>query len=346
MIIGGDVGGTKTNIALFDPVQHAPDRNAPRLIGQTTYPSGEHKGLEAIVDRFLADLGDARPNAIEVVCFGIAGPVLGGRSQTPNLPWVVDSTELAERFGFPNVTLINDLVATAEGISALKPDELCTLAEGKRPGAAASASGPAALIAPGTGLGMALLTPTGEGDYQVIASEGGHADLAPRTTDEIGLLRWLMERFPDHVSIERVVAGRGLFHAYRYLIDAGREGDPTVADAIAADESNAPRLVSDNALDQRCPVCVRALELFVSIYGAAAGNLALVAMATGGIYLGGGITPKILPKLRDGSFVEAFVAKGRFRGLLETMPVHVILNPETAMLGAARCAARQARNPS
>jgi glucokinase len=326
---------------LFDSSQ--PDesgRAAPRLIASHSYASAEYPGLAEIVADFSQRIG-SRDGDVRAVCFGIAGPVIDNRCKTPNLPWEIDGRALATRFGMRSFTLINDLVANAEGIAALLPSELAVIQKG------ASEPDPrkaGALIAPGTGLGMAILAPSGDGEWIPLASEGGHADFAPQSAREIELLAWLMKRHPDHVSYERVVCGPGLVAVYEFLSSRGAmDHNAAVRAEIVADPKAAPRIISEAAESDRCEVSSAALDCFVRIYGAMAGNLALIALATGGVFLGGGISPKIRRRLEEGAFIDGFRAKGRFRTLLASLPVRLILNPDTAMLGAARRAVRDAR---
>jgi glucokinase len=332
MILAGDVGGTKTNLGLFELVD-----GRLRLTRFAQYHSPEYPGLRAVVAAFLA-AGPPVPGGIKAACFGIAGPVVDNRVSTPNLAWVVDGAALALETDVPIVVLINDLVATAEGIPLLADDEVAVLQPGvpEPPGY----EGNRALIAAGTGLGMALIPRIGN-RWVPVPSEGGHMDFAPRTEDEIGLLRYLRERF-GRVSVERVLSGPGLFNVYLYLRDVVKLPEsPRVRERLAAGEDPA-KVISESGLpgpDSGCPVCFRALETLVAIYGAVAGNLALLGTATNGVWLGGGIAPKILPRLTDGLFRETFRAKGRFVPFLEKVPVRVILNDRTALLGAARHAA-------
>ena len=325
MILAGDIGGTKTNVGLFEVVE-----GRPRLIRAETYVSEEHAGLAALLAAFLAEHPGAR---IDAACFGVPGPVLDNRAVTPNLSWDVDGDRIAAETGLPQVVLINDLVATAEGIPLLEEDELATLQTG-----VPDAPGNRALIAAGTGLGMALVPRVGD-RWVPVASEGGHSDFAPRNEEEMGLLRYLRERF-GRVSVERVVSGPGLFNIYSYLRDVHHvQGNPRVQQTRAQGKDPA-RVIGEGALaadpDARCGLCVRALEIFVAVYGATAGNLALIGTATGGVYIGGGIAPKILPRLADGLFLQTFLAKGRYTPYLERVPVRVILNDRAALLGAAR----------
>lgn len=343
LVIAGDIGGTKTNVGLFElglgGNDDAAGRNAPRLVEAYNYASADYPGLEQIVADFAERIATPA-RELFAVCFGIAGPVIDNRCKTPNLPWEIDGDALARHFEVPSVVLINDLVATAEGIGALLPHELAVIQRGARD---PDPRRPAALIAPGTGLGMAMLFPSDDGEWIGIASEGGHADLAPQGSEEVELYGWLAKRFPDHVSYERVICGPGLKNVYDFLLSRGAsEPNAVVRAQIQADPKAAPRLVSTAALAGSCPVCVAALDRFVRLYGAMAGNVALIALATGGVFLAGGISPKIRQKIEDGVFLEAFRSKGRFRGLMESLPVRLILNPDTAMFGAARHAARAA----
>lgn len=326
MLLAADIGGTKSTFALLDGPPEA-----FRLVHETTYKSREFSGPEPLVTRFLREAqGD-----IEAACFGIAGPVLDNHTVTPNLPWSVDGEELARRVGIPRLELIGDLVATAAGISLLGTDEIVTLQEGE-----AQPRGTAIVVAAGTGLGAAIL-PGPDGARDPLPSEAGHMDFAPRNAEEIGLLGYLTERYGS-VSLERVLSGPGLVHLYHYLREQRHEsGDPALLAELEA-SCDPGRVIGEAAISGRCSLCVRALDMFIDALGAAAGNLALATLATRGVYLGGGIAPKILPQLRAGRFLESFVDKGRFRGLLEDVPVHVVCNPKTALLGAGRRAARLA----
>ena len=327
MILAGDVGGTKTNLGLFETAD-----GTLRLVRSAKLRSADFPGLHAIIASFLAAGEEALP--IQVACFGIPGPVIENRASTPNLAWLVDGAAVSAGTGIPSVVLINDLVATAEGISLLDESEVAVLQSGV-PGV----TGNRVLVAPGTGLGMALLPRIGD-RWVPVPSEGGHADFAPRTEEEVGLLRYLRERF-GRVSVERVVSGPGLFNAYSYLRDTHRIPEsPAVREAIARGDDPA-RVIGENALSTpaACDLCSRAMDLFIAAYGAVAGNLALTGTAIGGVYLGGGITPKILPRLKTGLFLHTFEAKGRFVPYLERVAVRVILNDRAALLGAARHAA-------
>lgn len=325
MILAGDIGGTSTRLALFE----VRDRCLSPVV-ERAYPSREYGGLIQIVRKFLAE----HRQPIEHASFGIAGPVVDGRVQTPNLPWVVDDQDMARELGLGVTRLINDLEANAYGVAALNADDLVVLNEG-RP----VAGGNAAVISAGTGLGEAGLYWDGM-RHHPFASEGGHADFAPRNPLEMELLRYLL-RTHEHVSYERVLSGPGLQNIYNFLRDTGASNEcAAVVESMRRQDPAAA--ISKAALDRSCELCVRALDLFVSIYGAAAGNLALKIMATSGVYLGGGIVPKILERLKSPAFMQAFNAKGRLKTVCEAIPVRVIVNPKTALLGTARYAALQA----
>jgi glucokinase len=325
MILAGDIGGTKTNLAFFEEV-------SPLKIGVLeSFPSREHGSLDEIVREFVGRRG----LSVQHACFGIAGPVKHGRTETTNLPWVVEASTLAQELGIATAWLINDLEANAYGIAALQPEDFLVLHAG-----APDAEGNAAIIAAGTGLGEAGLYWDGE-RHHPFACEGGHADFAPTDDLETELLAWLRKQW-EHVSWERVVSGPGLHNIYTFLRDraggpAGAAPPPSSTPA-PSEPPDSPAAIAQAALAGTCPLCVEALDLCVRLYGAEAGNLALKVMATGGLYVGGGIAPKIRAKMEDGTFVKAFLAKGRMRPLLEGMPVRVILNDKTALLGAARCA--------
>ena len=322
MILAGDIGGTNTRLAILERADRC-----PRVIVEQTFPSREHKSLDKIVLKFLGE----HDLTIKRACFGVAGPVSNRQSKPSNLPWVVDADQLERLFGF-DVSLVNDLEAHALGLGALGAKDFAVLNEGTL-----DAEGNAAIIAAGTGLGEAGLHIYGK-TRRPVASEGGHSDFAPRNELEIELLRYLLQRF-QHVSYERVLSGPGLLNIYKFLRDTGRGEEP----AWLADEmrrSDPPIVISQAALGGMSDICVQALDLFISIYGAEAGNLALKMKATGGVFLGGGIAPKIIEKLNGRAFMEAFVAKGRMRPLLEAISVRVILNDKTALLGAAICASK------
>jgi glucokinase len=322
MILAGDIGGTNARLAYFQP-----QNGNLRLVSERVFPSREHHELGDIVTKFLRE-SDTRP---EVACFGIAGPVLNGRVETSNLPWVIEQSRLAKQIHLPATLLINDLEANAWGIGALTPDDLVPLNR-----VSGAALGNQAVIAPGTGLGEAGLFWDGT-RHHVFACEGGHADFAPQDDLQIELLRFLRARF-GHVSYERILSGPGLVNAYEFLHDSGC-GQENREFAQALEKGDAAATISRAALSGTNPLAEKALALWISVYGAEASNLALKAMATGGLFLGGGISPKILPKLQGPLFLQAFLDKGRMRPLVESIPVQVITNEKAALLGAARCAA-------
>jgi len=323
MVLAGDIGGTNTRLAFFEGTS---DRLTSRAI--EIFPSRDHKGPEEIVKKFIAKHGQAPAAA----CFGIAGAVRDGVVETTNLPWVVSAKKLSAELGIQHVSLINDLEANAHGIALLGDSDFVLLNAG-----VSIAGGNRALISAGTGLGEAGLLAEKDGSYRPFPSEGGHVDFAPRNDIEIELLRYMLGRF-EHVSYERVLSGPGLHNIYDFLRDTGRGQEPAwLADAIAHGDPSAA--ISKSGLDGTSEIGVRALDIFVSIYGAAAGNLALKFVATGGLFIGGGIAPKIIQKLNGSAFLSAFHSKGRASPLLKDIPVRVITNDKAALLGAGRVAA-------
>ena len=325
MILSGDIGGTLARLAFFELIGRR-----LKLVAKKIYPSTESASLTEIATRFATEFG----HPVDYAAFGVPGPVRDKHAKLTNLPWLVDAAELARALRLPEVTLINDLEAKAHGLAALGPGDFAVLNEGLP-----DATGNAAVIAAGTGLGEAGLYWDGA-RHHPFATEGGHADFAPRNGLEIELLRYLLSRH-EHVSYERVVSGPGLYNLYLFLRDTGRgKESPRIADAMRTQEP--PMVISHAALEGQCGLCLQALDFFVSLYGAEAGNLALKTMATGGVYVGGGIAPAIVNKLREGRFMDAFTARGRMTTLLAGVPVRVILNPDTPLLGAALYAARRA----
>ena len=318
MILAGDIGGTHTRLALFDGDPHEP-------LALTLYPSRKYARLEEIVAGFLAE----HPTDLDLACFDVAGPVRNGRVKTTNLPWSVDAQQVADTIGLPSIKLVNDLAAMAYGIAELTAADLETLNRGDP-----SIGGNLAVIAAGTGLGEAGLIWDGK-RYHAVATEGGHSDFGPRSALQVDLYTLLAR--DSHVSYEDVCSGIGLLTLYRFLRERSHTREPDwLASAIRG--ADAAAAISSAGLTGADPVCAQALDLMVSIYGAEAGNLALRLLATGGIYIGGGIAPHILPKLRQRSFLDSLTAKGRFRTMLEQIPVHVILNERAGLLGAARIA--------
>jgi glucokinase len=325
MFLAGDIGGTNTRVAIFEG---DPNHLTPIIID--VYPSRDHAGLSEIARDFLSK----HKTALKAAAFGIAGPIRNNRCETSNLPWIIDGAELAAELGVARVTLINDLEANAHGIAVLQETDFAVVNAG-----AADAAGNRALIAAGTGLGEAGLFAE-PGGYRPIASEGGHADFAPRNETEIEMLRYLAAQF-GHVSYERVLSGPGLYNIYRFLRDTGRAAEPAwLAEEIASHDPSA--CIAKSALQGKAEISVQALDIFISVYGAEAGNLGLEFMAVGGVFIGGGIAPKIASKLTGTTFMQSFTAKGRMGRLLEAVPVRIIMNDKTALLGAARVAALSA----
>lgn len=320
-LLAGDIGATKTNLAIIS------SEAGPRApLAEATFPSADYYSLETLVEEFLSQTDwDA-----ERACFGVAGPLVGGRATVTNLLWVIDERNLRETLNLSSVQLLNDLEAIANGVPFLEPDDLHTLSKGQPVD-----HGAIAVIAPGTGLGEAFLTWDGS-RYRAHPSEGGHTDFGPTSPIQAELLRYLQERF-DHVSYERICSGLGLPNIYTFLRDTGHAEEPGwLAERLAAVDDPTPVIVNVALDDERsCELCAITLDLFVCILGAEAGNLALKVLATGGVYLGGGIPPRILPTLQQEQFLKSFRRKGRMADLLARMPVHVILNPKAALLGVA-----------
>jgi glucokinase len=322
LLLAGDIGGTKTRLGIF-----AMSRGTPIPIKEATYASREHESLEHIIDDFFD-----QSVSIGAACFGVAGPVVNGIADATNLPWRIRTATLKRKIPTRRVELINDLVANAHGLRALAPRDLATLSIGRR------AAGNAALLSAGTGLGASVLFWNGN-EHIPLPSEGGHVEFGPKNRLELDLLEYLFERF-GHVSCERVLSGAGLFNIYQFLRDLGRFGKEPSWLSEQLRKGNPPAVITEIARLRKNRLCIKALDLFASIYGAAAGNLALQVMAVSGLYIGGGIAPKIIWKLRDGTFMKAFRDKGRLSGIVSRIPVKVIMNERTALLGAARRAAQ------
>ena len=317
MMLAGDVGGTKTLLGLFSPAPHRPE-----LAGVRSFPTPSYPSLEAIIAEFL-DAERVSPAPVSAASFGVAGPIVEQVARLTNVPWHVDAAAVAARFGFPRVTLLNDLQAMAYSVTVLRPDELAVVQAG-----GPVATGNAALIAAGTGLGEALLHNV-DGRFVPSATEGGHADFAARTPEEIALLKFLVARY-GRADYERVLSGPGLVNIHRFTHPCG-----CAVCGADLDPAHAPSRIPRSALDRSCPDCVRALAMFVSVFGAEAGNLALRSVATAGVYIGGGIAPKILQALQDGRFLDAFRAKAPMEGFASLVPISVILNETAGLLGAA-----------
>lgn len=323
MILAGDIGGTKTNLALFEIHNGILELQIQHQFISKNYPS-----FAEVIDAFVSLTAIPK---IQSACFGIAGPVIEGRCQTTNLPWDISTTDLQKHLKTDHVRLLNDLEATAYGMLYLREDEFIDLNP-----AAHAANGNRAVIAAGTGLGEAMLFFDGE-RYHPSGSEGGHCDFAPLTPQQDALLRWLRYRYRDHVSLERILSGPGISTLYDFLYESGFAQEPLSMRNLNPQEDRSAR-ISECALKHDDPLCSETLRLFCEIYGAESGNLALKTLSLGGVYIGGGIAPKILPFITDGNFWSAFIEKGRFKPMLEKMCVKVALNQETALLGAAHFA--------
>ncbi|HUN83286.1 MAG TPA: glucokinase [Terracidiphilus sp.] len=325
MILAGDVGGTKVHLALYDftdgKLKHTRDEK---------YPAKEYNGLEEIAKEFLST------DKVTAACFGVPGPVRDGRLRLTNLPWTLDSRELAVELDIQHVFLINDLEANGYGIAELTADQIYTLSDGDP-----SHVGNRALIAAGTGLGEGILMWNGHA-HVPYPSEGGHADYAPRNEEEIELLRFLKQRYNGRISFERVVSGMGMTGIYDFLREVrGMDVPAWLAEKMeAADDPNS--VITEMGLAAKSEICEKTLDMFVSAYGAEAGNLALKVLSVGGLYVGGGIAPRILEKLKDGTFIKAFTDKGRLSQLLINMPVRIILESRAALMGAAAYAEARA----
>ncbi|TMA26782.1 MAG: glucokinase [Deltaproteobacteria bacterium] len=330
-VLAGDIGGTKTLLAICE-VSAASERTGAlrvEVLASRRYDSRKFPGLGALCRTFAEEVGRGIPRWAG---FGVAGPVANGRSHTTNLPWILDERDLAQTLGIDGVRLANDFHALTLGIQAVKSKDLLTLNEGVR-----DPKGPWAVIGAGTGLGEAIAS----GEREVLATEGGHTCFAPRTELEIGVLRFLSQRYA-HVSWERILSGDGLVNLAEALASiTGLPMPGPLADAIHDDRSHAPAQVTA-AAENGDALCVQVLQLFCKLYGAEAGNLALKTLATGGVYVAGGIAPRIIPFMTDGRFREAFFDKGRMRPLLEQMPVQMVLDTEAGLLGAAALAAQKA----
>jgi glucokinase len=326
MILAADIGGTHARLSYYRK-----ENNHFAAVHESVFKSKEFRGLDEIVLRFVAETG-VRPT---IASFGIAGPVRNGRVETSNLPWVVEASRLARELQLDAVNLINDLEAQAWGIQCLGATDTVALNQIKKQNPTVNQ----AVVAAGTGLGEAGLIWDGQ-RHHIFACEGGHCDFAPRNELEIELLRYLLARF-GHVSYERIVSGPGLVNVYLFLKDTRRGEEPKwLRDEIAAGDAGAA--ISQAAVSAKAPLAERALDLWISIYGAEAGNMALKVLASGGVFLAGGIAPKILPKLAGPLFMQAFLSKGRMQALLEAIPVRVITNDKTGLLGAACYGARHA----
>ena len=323
MILAGDIGGTKTHLALCEIQQ-----GELRIRQQQQFPSQDFASLSDVIVAFERQIEHV---AVSAACFGIAGPVIDGRCRTTNLPWDISTSALQQHLNTDKVCLMNDLEATAYGMLYLGEDEFVDLNPTAR-----IFNANRAVIAAGTGLGEAMLFWDGK-QYHPSGSEGGHTDFAPLTAQQDALLQWMRNRYPGHVSFERILSGSGIYTLYEFLLESAYAPEPHSMHNLPADIDRSAR-VSECALREKDPLCMATLRLFVEIYGAEAGNLALKTLSLGGVYIGGGIAPKILSVMTNQHFMNGFVAKGRFEDMLRGMPVKISLNPETALLGAAHFA--------
>lgn len=323
-ILAGDIGGTKTELAIFDVEQPAVPLFSARFFNR------EQDGFIPMLLNYMHELDIP----IQAACFAVAGVVRDGRAQMPNLAWELDEREIRKALRVEQVTLINDLAAHAHGMLTLPPEQLMVINPG-----VPDAHGNLALIAAGTGLGEAILFQDEQGAYQVSASEGGHADYAPNNETEMELLRYLWSRF-GHVSWERVVSGSGISNIYDFFIARGQYSEPAYVTSHILEATDRAAAITQAAQNGESHRCIEVLNVFLHNYGAAAGNLALKSFATGGLYIGGGIAPKLAQHINKGGFMRAFSNKGRFSKMMANIPVMLILEPKTALLGAAAYATK------
>jgi glucokinase len=334
MILAGDVGGTKVHLALYNF-----EGGRLRSLREQKYPAHEFASLGAVIEKFL-EVDNVDRKDIVAACFGVPGPVRAGRLKLTNLPWILDTRELSQELSIDHIFLINDLEATGYGIPELAPDRIFTLHKGD-----SSAVGHRGLIAAGTGLGEAMLIWDGKSRHVPIASEGGHCDFAARTDQEIALLQYLRRTMNGRVSFERVVSGIGIKNVYSFLRDDQKMEEPVwLRERLQQEDPNA--VIGECGENGSSEICAETLKIFSAAYGAESGNIALKVLAMGGMYLGGGIAPKILKTLQNGAFTEAFLDKGRLSPLLESIPVRVILDDTCALLGAAAYAEARASENS
>ena len=320
MILAGDIGGTKTVLALISPEQ-----GVERPLRETTFRSTRYNSLESMIGEFLADIDENPAGA----SFGVAGPVKNGQAEITNLAWsVIDAISIQQNMGIPRVHLLNDLEAIATAVPHLRAKDLVTLNQGQ-----SDPTGAIAVIAPGTGLGEAYLVWDGQ-RHRAYPSEGGHVSYAPGSKRELELLVYLWPKF-GHVSYERVCSGSGIPNIYDYLRDSGRYKEPIWLQQELTTVDDRTPIIVNAALESKSKICTAALKLFVKVLAGEVGNMALNVLSTGGVYLGGGIPPRIVPWLQKPSFLKAFQSKGRFKELLAQMPVHVIMDPKIALHGAA-----------
>lgn len=320
MILAGEIGATRARLAAFQT-----EGNKLQCAVEKTYPSQEHRGLAEIISAFVHSEGIP----VHSACFGVAGPVRGGRSKISNLDWVIDSGELASQLKLSSVGLLNDLEAYAYGVDALESKDFVTLSAGTE-----DAEGNRAVISARTGLGIAGLFWDGF-RHHPFACEGGHADFSPKNDLEMELAQYLRKKYA-HVSCERILSGPGIKNIYDFLRDSKKADEPAWLRQQIAEAKDPPALISQLALEQKADICQQTLSIFVSVYGSETGNCALNFMTTGGVFIGGSIAAKIVSKMQDPVFMKSFLDKGRMQALLSDMPVKIIVNDDTGIIGAAR----------
>jgi glucokinase len=321
MILAGDIGATRTRLAAFQT-----EGSKLQLVVEKTYKSQQHQGLKEIISAFVKTEGIP----VHSACFGVAGPVRGGTSKISNLPWTIDSRELAVQLRLDSVGLINDLEAYAYGIDALESKDFVTLSQG----VGEDAEGNRVVIAARTGLGVAGLYWDGF-RHHPFPCEGGHADFAAKNDLEAELAQYLRKKY-DHVSCERILSGPGIKNIYDFLRDAGKVEEPAWLQKQMSEAPDQPALISQLALEKKAAICDQALNVFVGVYGAATGNCALNFMATGGVFIGGNIAAKIVSRMKDPIFMNSFLNKGRMSSLLADMPVKIVMNDDSGIIGAAQ----------
>jgi glucokinase len=337
-ILAGDIGGTKARLALYEDAETA-QADLPELRKVQDFDSREASSLEEIVVQFLGEFGAA--GSIDAACFGIPGPVVGGNVRATNLPWLLDERTLSANLKIPRLKLVNDLAATAAAVPFLGAGQLRVL----HPGSDDRERRLYAVLAPGTGLGQAFLYRDDDGRYHPFPSEGGHAGFAPSNPLEIALLEYLRLKFPDHVSVERVLSGPGLFNVYCFLRDTHRCAEPAALREEVRTAEHPSAVIGEHGAAGTCEICVRALDIFAGALGSYAGDLVLAYLSTGGLFLGGGIPPKIADKLTEGSTVAAYLEKGRLSPLVRSAPLRIIMDDRAALHGAAFIARGRLRSP-